>query len=69
MQKTGGFNLRLLAIKLCYFLAPMPIDVSFGLTALASGPTRPAMKALAKIFGSVMPDIYRAATADAAARR
>ena len=69
MQKAGGFNLRPFTVKTYFLLAPIPMDVSFGLTALASGPTRPAMKALARVFGSVIPDIYRAATADAAARR
>jgi hypothetical protein len=52
-----------------YLEALIPIDVSFGLTALASGPTKPAMNALSRVFGSVIPLIYRAATAAAEARR
>jgi hypothetical protein len=38
-----------------YLEAPMPIEVSFGFKALASGPTRPAMNALSRVFGSVIP--------------
>jgi hypothetical protein len=66
--KDRRVYLRSIAFN-AYLEALIPIDVSFGLTALASGPIRPAMNALSKIFGSVIPLIYRAATAAPAARR
>ena len=40
-----------------------------GFKALANGPRRPATKAFAKVFGSVIPLMYRAAHAATAARR
>jgi hypothetical protein len=55
------------ASPLNYFL-PKPYDGSFGFTNFAAGPSRPAMKALAKVFGSVIPDMYKAATAATEAR-
>jgi hypothetical protein len=44
------------ASPLNYFL-PKPYDGSFGFINFAAGPSRPAIKALAKIFGSEIPDM------------
>ena len=55
------------ASPLDYFL-PKPYDGSFGFTNFAAGPSRPAANALANVFGSVIPAMYKAATAAADAR-
>jgi len=55
------------ASPLNYFL-PKPYDGSFGFTNFAAGPSRPATNALANVFGSVIPAMYRAAQAERLAR-
>ena len=50
-----------------YFLT-IPYESSLGLKNFAAGPSRPAIAALASNVGSVIPDMYKAATAATAAR-